>query len=165
MDEKDILWFTQENFDKETEKLNYLKGQKREEIVARIENARSFGDLSENAEYDEARKDQSDNEEAIKVLEARLAKAKIYNVEDTQSDNATASRGMYVKLLKCWDKTEMEIQLVGTGEADPRAGKIADNTPLGAGVSGKAVGESFSIIVPAGERKYKILGFSKTPTM
>ena len=149
------LYYTRKGYEEEKAKLEYLKGEKRDEIIKRIETARGFGDLSENAEYDEARKDQRENEAEIQRLEARLSNVIIYDENDLSCDSVQIGHFVTVKCL--WNSKVVEYQLVGSAEANPLEGKISNAAPVGIAISGKKVGDVVDVTVPNGIRQYKIL--------
>ena len=115
MEEKEVI-LTQEGFNKLEEELNYLKTEKRTEIAERIKVARGFGDLSENAEYDEAKTAQSENEEQIAELETKLRLAKIIDAKDI--DTKTIQIGNSVKLHDEEFDEDIEYTIVGSTEVN-----------------------------------------------
>ena len=115
---------TQEGYDKLEEELNYLKTEKRTEIAERIKTARGFGDLSENAEYDEAKSAQAENEQAIADLEAKIRHAKI--IDSKEIDTKTVQIGNLVKLLDIEFNEEVEYTIVGSTEVNVAENKISN---------------------------------------
>jgi len=154
MTEDGVVYLTKKKHDELKEKLAYLKGQKRDEIIRRIEISRGFGDLSENAEYDEARNEQRDNEADIIRLEAMLANVKLYDESDLSCDNVQL--GNFVTVLCLWNNKSIDYQIVGSAEADPVNRKLSNASPVGSALIGKAVGDVVEVQVPAGVRQYKI---------
>ena len=140
----DVKYFTAEGIKKMEEELDYLRSVKRGEVAEKIKVARSFGDLSENAEYDEARKEQAFMEGRIQELEAILSTAQVIREEDMPTDyNETR-------------KKEQVYSLVGSSEADPFKGRISQDSPIGAALAGKRVGETVHVAVPAGTHTLRI---------
>ncbi|MBQ3893958.1 MAG: transcription elongation factor GreA, partial [Clostridia bacterium] len=137
--------------------LSYLKGEKKEEIVRRIEEARSRGDLSENAEYDEALNEQRDNEAEIARLTAKLSRDDIIFYDEGQLTNDEVRIGNFVKVECLWNGKVVDYQVVGSSEANPLEGKISNNSPVGSALIGKKIGDVVSVQVPAGVREYKVL--------
>jgi len=139
---------------KELEKeLEYLKTEKRMEIAEALETARGFGDLSENAEYHEARKAQAELEARIREIEQLLANAKVVS-KSSKKDEVTI--GSKVTLQKKGDGTVV-YELVGAAEADILENKISNESPLGQALLGKKKGDSFEFETPAGKVEYKVL--------
>ncbi len=142
--------------------LVHLKTVKREEIAEKIKVARSYGDLSENSEYDEAKNEQAIVESRIATLEATLKNAVI--VEDdaaVDSDEDKIWLGNRITVLDVEMKEELTYDIVSSIEADPMNGKISDDSPLGSAVLGKTVGQVVEVEAPIGMLKYKILNVEK----
>jgi len=146
-------FISQEKFEELTHELEELRTTRRREVAEQLEYARSLGDLSENAEYQEAREMQSAVEERIQKLEAILKSAKI--VRGTKTD--TAGMGSTVTVQKLGADEKHQYLIVGAEEADMFAGKISYHSPLGAALLGKKKGDEFSFHTPKGTQKYKIL--------
>ena len=153
------MLYTQEGYDALVEELNYLKNTRREEIKNDIAVARSFGDLSENAEYDEARNEQAKVEARIKDLEELIANALI--VDESKIDTSVVSVGSSVKVLDYDMDMEIEYTLVGSNEANPAENKISDQSPIGRALIGTRAGREISVITPGGEIKMKIVEVSR----
>ena len=149
------MLYTQEGYDALVEELNYLKNIRREEIKNDIAVARSFGDLSENAEYDEARNEQAKVEARIKDLEDLIANAVI--VDESKIDTSIVSVGSSVKVMDYDMDMEIEYTLVGSNEASPAEFKISDQSPIGRALIGARAGQEISVLTPGGEIKMKIL--------
>lgn len=149
--EKEYL--TQEKFNELQAELHELKTIKRKEIAEHLEHARSLGDLSENAEYHEAREDQAQAEARILQLESILKNAVIV----THKTGDTVEIGSKVSVMKQGESKEAIFTLVGSEEADISVGKISHNSPLGAALFGKKKGETFEFESPKGIVKYKII--------
>lgn len=144
---------SQEKFEELTKELEELHTTRRKEVAEQLEYARSLGDLSENAEYQEAREMQAAVEERVQKLEAILKNAKI--VRSAKGDTVGMGATVSVQNLNGDDKHTYII--VGAEEADLFAGKISYHSPLGAALQGKKKGDEFSFHTPKGTQKYKIL--------
>ena len=153
------MLYTQEGYDALVEELNYLKNIRREEIKNDIAVARSFGDLSENAEYDEARNEQAKVEARIKDLEDLIANAVI--VDESKIDTSIVSVGSTVKVQDYDMDMEIEYTLVGSNEANPAEFKISDQSPIGRALIGSRAGQEISVLTPGGEIKMKILAVAR----
>ena len=158
MEEKEVI-LTQEGFDKLEEQLNYLKTEKITEIAERIKIARGFGDLSENAEYDEAKNAQAENEQAIADLEAKIRNAKI--IDSKEIDTKTVQVGNLVKLLDLEFNEEVLYTIVGSTEVNLEENKISNESPMGKALIGRKKGETIEVDAPAGIIKFKILAIKK----
>ena len=145
---------TQQGYDEAVKKLDYLRKVKREEIVQRIAEARSHGDLSENAEYDAARNEQASNERAIEELEFQVKNAKV--IEES-TDNSAVHFGSVVAVHDMDFDEDVVYTIMGTTEADPMKNIISNESPVGAALMGKKVGEVATVQAPNGEYKLKIL--------
>ena len=156
---KKKMLYTQEGYDLLVKELNYLKNEKREEIKEAIAVARSFGDLSENAEYDEARNDQAKTEARISELEELIENAVI--VDEESIDVSIINIGSTVKVLDVEENEEIEYSIVGSIEADPFENKISDQSPIGRALVGNKVGDTVSVEVPDGTIKLKILDVTR----
>ena len=154
------LTYTQQGYQQLVDELQYLRVEKREKIKNDIAVARSFGDLSENAEYDEARNEQAKNEARIKELEELLENIEI--MDETAIDTSLVSLGSTVKILDCELNEEMVYSLVGSNEVDPLEGKISDQSPIGAALIDMREGEEKDIETPAGTLRIKVLEVSRT---
>ena len=139
--------YTREGFNKLKEEYEYLTKEKMEKIKEAIADARSFGDLSENAEYDAAKNEQTITYNRIKELEQLIENAIIIE----ESDNGIIGLGISVKILR--DGVECEYKIVGSNEADPFENKISDRSPIGAALIGKKKGDT----VHATTNKNKVL--------
>ncbi len=139
--------------------LENLKTIKRKEISEKIKVALSFGDLSENSEYDEAKNEQAITEARILELENMLKNVKIIDEQELSTEIVYVGSKIKVHDLE-YDEI-LDYKIVGPSEADPIAGKISDESPVGAGLLGKKVGEEVEIETPGGLTKYKILEIYK----
>lgn len=158
MAERDVF-LTMEGLKKLEDELDELKTVRRKEIAERIKEALAFGDISENAEYDEAKNEQAQLEERIAKLEALLRNAKIIDEEDISTDNVSIGSRVKVKDLE-YDE-EIEYTIVGSAEADPYEGKISNESPVGKALIGGKLGDTVEVKVPDGIIKYKILEIAR----
>lgn len=142
----------------ETE-LNYLKTTKDKEIAELIKEARSFGDLSENSEYDEAKNEQAKLYGRIAEIKNILQNATVIDDTDNQNDVVTLGCTLKVRDL---DSGDTEIYaIVGSQEADPTLGRISDDSPFGRACLGKKIGDTAVFEAPFGAIRYEILGIEK----
>lgn len=155
--QKEIL-LTQDGKAKLEQELDELKTVKRKEIAEKIKVALSFGDLSENSEYDEAKNEQAIIEAKIKSLEMQLQNARI--IDDSEIDTQSVSIGVFVK-LKVGGVTEVTYKIVPTSDSNPLEGKISDESPVGAALMGKKLGETVSVETPGGVVEYSILDITR----
>ena len=139
--------------------LDYLKTEGRIDIAEKLKIARSYGDLSENSEYDEAKNEQAKIEARIVELEAMLKNVEI--IEDVKGNAKTVMVGVKVKVLDEEYGDECEYRVVGSTEADPQQGKISDESPVGRALLGKKIGDEVIVEAPGGEFKLKVIGISK----
>ena len=151
--------YTKQGYQDLLDELKYLKLTRREEIKEQIAVARGFGDLSENAEYDEARNEQAKVEARIQELEALIENAEI--IDETNMDVRSISLGSLVKLFDEDFQEEITYSIVGSNQADPLESKISDQSPIGRALMGKKAGESVTVIAPAGELHFKVLEVSR----
>ena len=154
------ITYTQQGYQQLVDELQYLRVEKRERIKNDIAVARSFGDLSENAEYDEARNEQAKNEARIKELEELLENAEI--MDESDIDTSVVSLGSTVKILHGGLGVEVTYSLVGSNEADPAEGKISDQSPIGAALMDMRQGQEKDIDTPAGTIHIRVLEVSRT---
>ena len=153
------MLYTKEGFQALQNELKERQTVKREEIKEAIALARSFGDLSENSEYDEARNEQAKNEARILELQMLIDNALI--VDETKIDTSVISIGSSVKLFDNELGAELEYSIVGSNEVDPIQGKISDQSPIGHALMGKSEGDEISVDTPAGSLTFKILAVSR----
>ncbi|RIW37629.1 transcription elongation factor GreA [Bacillus salacetis] len=145
---------TQEGKEKLEKELEQLKSVKRKEVVERIKIARSFGDLSENSEYDAAKDEQAFVEGRISTLENMIRNAKIIQEDEMNSDTVTL--GKSVSFIELPDGEEETYTIVGSAEADPFEGKISNDSPIAKSLLGHKVGSQVTIQTPGGEMSVKI---------
>jgi transcription elongation factor GreA len=146
-------YLSQEKYDELKQELHHLKTVRRKEIAESLEYARSLGDLSENAEYQEARDLQAATEERIQKLESILASANI--VTHKRSD--VVSLGSKVTIQKAGEKDTHKYQIVGSEEANMMERKISHLSPMGDALMGKKKGDTFEFQTPGGKQQYKIM--------
>lgn len=149
------MLYTKEGFQALQAELKERQTTKREEIKEAIALARSFGDLSENSEYDEARNEQAKNEARILELQALIDNALI--VDETKIDTSVISIGSTVRVYDEDLGEEVEYNIVGSNEVDPLVGKISDQSPIGHALMGKTAGADISVETPVGTLKFKVL--------
>lgn len=150
-DQKEYL--TKEKLEALKEELEHLKKTKRREVADSLEYAKSMGDLSENAEYHEAREMQAEVEDRIQKLEQIIKNAVIMKAQHGD----TVTMGSTVVVEKKGDKTKKTYQVVGSEEADLASGKISHHSPLGVALMGKRKGDSFDFTTPGGKVTYNIV--------
>ncbi len=149
--------YTKEGFQKLQDEYEHLTRVKREEVKIAIAEARSFGDLSENSEYDEARNEQAKVEARIKELEELIQNAEVTNEDDI--DESVIGLGSLVKLTK--NGVETQYSIVGSNEANPFENKISDMSLIGGAIVGKRAGDEVTVRTNAGEVSIKILEVSR----
>ncbi|GED33823.1 MULTISPECIES: transcription elongation factor GreA [Brevibacillus] len=154
MSEKEVI-LTPEGLSKLEQELEDLKTVKRKEVAARIKEAISFGDISENSEYEEAKNEQAFIEGRILTLEKMLRNARIITNEDV--DTGVVSVGSRVKLKDLEFGDVVDYTIVGSAESDPMNNKISNESPVGQALLGKAKGAVVDVNVPAGVIQYEIL--------
>ncbi len=155
---KPIL-LTDEGLRKLENELEELKTIKRKEISEKIKIALSFGDLSENSEYDEAKNEQAIIESRIATIEAMLKNVKLLDEEDISTETVNVGSKVTVKDLE-FDE-EVLYTIVGSTEADPEKGKISDESPIGKALLGHKDGDVVEVEAPAGILKFEILSIGK----
>jgi transcription elongation factor GreA len=149
-----VFPMTQAGKDKLVQEVEHLKSVKRKEVVERIKIARSFGDLSENSEYDSAKEEQAFVEGRITTLENMIRNAKIIAEAANASDSVTL--GSSVTFVELPDGDEETYIIVGSAEADPFEGKISNDSPIAKSLLGKKVGDQVSVQTPGGEMSVRI---------
>ena len=157
MNEEIIL--TREGYDKIVAEYEELTAVKRAEVAARIKEAISYGDISENAEYDAAKNEQAELEDRIIYLENMIRKAKIVQDEDVKGD--TVGIGLKVEVQNTETGEVEEFSIVGATESDPFNGKITTESAVGKALIGHKKGDTVSVEVPNGIITYKIKKISK----
>jgi transcription elongation factor GreA len=154
------IMLTVEGLQKLEEELEYLKTIKRKEVAEKIKEARGFGDLSENAEYDEAKNEQNQVESRIIDLENMLKNASVIDQDEVEIDKVGI--GTRVKVYDVDFEEEIEYSIVGSTEADPDKNKISDESPVGRAILGKKAGDEVDVSTPTGDTfTLKILEINK----
>ena len=153
MDEKTFM--TQEGLQRTKERLDFLKSVKRQEVANKIAEARSYGDLSENSEYDLAREEQASVESEIFELETKLKSAEI--IDPKKINTNKVGIGCKVTITNVKTNQTVEYKIVGDTDSDPLNGLISNVSPIGAGLIGKKAGEVAIIKTPAGMVQYKVV--------
>ena len=151
---KDVI-LTPEGYEKLKQEIEYLSTERRREVAERIRTAREFGDIAENAEYDDAKNEQALLENRIATLEERLRNARVITKKDVAKD--VVSIGSKVKLRDIDAKQTVEYHIVGSAEANPAENKLSNESPVGKAIIGKKKGETVEVAAPRGALKYKIL--------
>ena len=157
MKQKEFFLTSEGYLELETE-LNYLKTDKRNEVLNSLKEARALGDLSENAEYDSAREEQAKLEARIKEVEYILEHATI--IDDAQTEKDKVTIGSTVSLQYDGDDEVEEYRIVGSQEADPFNNKISNESPIAMAILGKKVGDMAEVDSPNGTYKVKIVKVS-----
>ncbi len=150
---------SREGYEKLEKELAYLVTEKRAEVAQKLKEARSFGDLSENAEYDEAKNEQGILEAQILELQKTLENAEVVDDDKISVDEIGMSSVITIRKVGS-DKIE-KFTIVGTNHADIKAGKLSDESPIGKAALKKKVGDIFTVEAPAGESKFEVLEISK----
>ncbi|WP_142413496.1 transcription elongation factor GreA [Hathewaya massiliensis] len=155
MNEAKKYMMTPEGITKLEDELEFLKTVKRREITEKIKVALSFGDLSENAEYDEAKNEQAFVEGRIAQLETMLRNAEVIDESDMKEDTVTL--GCIVRVKDFEFDEEVDFKIVGSAEADPIENKISNESPVGNALINRKVGDVVEVPIPDGVSKYEIL--------
>ncbi len=148
---------SQERLEALKDELYYLETVREKEVAELIKEARSFGDLSENSEYDEAKTEQGKLYSKIAELKVLIDNAEIVNNLDIDTPKDAITLGSVVKVRDVDDDFEETYEIVGSQEANPRMGRISDDSPVGRGLHGHRAGETVIITAPAGELKFEII--------
>ncbi len=151
---KEVI-LTPEGYEKLKDEIEYLSTAKRRDVAERIRIAREFGDISENAEYDDAKNEQMLLEHRIATLEDRLKAARVIEAGEITSD--VVSVGAKVRLKDMDAGETVEYHIVGSAEANPAEKKLSNESPVGRAIIGKKKGEVVEVTAPRGSLKYKIL--------
>ena len=154
----DMEIMTRNGYEKLKAELSTLRTDRRLEVARKLEEARAFGDLSENAEYHAAKEEQEKLEGRISRLEFKLNKAKIIDVNDI--DTSHANLGTTVEIQDIDNEASYSYMLVGTEESDPAGKKISISSPVGKALMGRAVGDEVSVRTPKRMRRLKILAIT-----
>ena len=151
---KDVI-LTAEGYERLKEEIEHLQTVKRREVAERIKVAREFGDIQENAEYDDAKNEQALLEHRIAMLEERLRNAHVIEAGDITTD--VVSVGSMVRLRDVDAKKTFEYHIVGSAEANPAENKLSNESPVGKAIIGRKKGETVEVTAPRGALKFKIL--------
>jgi transcription elongation factor GreA len=151
---KEVI-LTPEGFKKLQQEIDYLRNDKRREVAERIRVAREFGDIAENAEYDDAKNEQAMLEHKIAQLEERLLSARVITKKEISKD--AVSIGSRVRLRDMQANKTIEYRIVGSAEANPAENKLSNESPVGKAIMGKKKGEVVEVAAPRGALKFKIM--------
>ncbi len=157
-DNKEIV-LTKEGMAQLREELEYLKTEKRKEVSEKIKEARSFGDLSENAEYDEAKNEQAEVESRINTIVNMLKYARV--IDDSEIEIDTVGLGVTVVIREVGETDEETYTIVTTTETDPALGKISQDSPVGKALIGHKVGDIVTVETPVGKIDFELITISK----
>lgn len=162
MAEKQIF-LTQAGLEKLENELEELKSVKRKEIAEKIKVALSFGDLSENSEYDEAKNEQAMMEARIAEIEATLKRVKVIDEDELSNEHIHIGSKVELRVTNKQNGSSSVIlyQIVGSNEADPLGGLISDECAVGRALLGHSLGDRFDVEVPSGVMEYEVLAISK----
>jgi len=151
---KEVI-LTREGYEKLSREIEFLSTDKRRQVADRIRVAREFGDISENAEYDDAKNEQMLLEHRIATLEERLKAARVIEASDVSSD--VVSIGSRVKLKDMDANETVEYHIVGSAEANPAEHRLSNESPVGKAIIGRKKGEVVEVAAPRGSLKFKIM--------
>ncbi len=158
MENKEIV-LTKEGMAKLRQELDYLKTEKRKEVSEKIKEARSFGDLSENAEYDEAKNEQAEVESRINTIVNMLKYARV--IDDSEIEGDTVGLGVTVVIREVGESDDEVYTIVTTTETDPAQGKISQESPVGKALMGHKVGDTVTVESPVGKIDFEVISISK----
>jgi transcription elongation factor GreA len=151
---KEVI-LTSEGYEKLKQEIDFLQNTKRREVAERIRVAREFGDIAENAEYDDAKNEQAMLEHKIAQLEERLLSARVITKKEISKD--TVSVGATVRLRDVAAGKTFEYHIVGSAEANPAQNKLSNESPVGKAIMGHKKGDVVEVSAPRGALKFKIL--------
>ena len=151
---KEVL-LTAEGYQKLKEEIEFLSNERRREVAERIKQAREFGDIAENSEYDDAKNEQAMLEHRIAQLEERLARARVIESDEVGTD--VVSIGTRVRLKDIDANETIEYVIVGSAEANPAEHKLSNESPVGRAIIGRKKGETVEVAAPRGSLKFKII--------
>ena len=151
---KEVI-LTSEGYEKLKKEIEFLQNDKRREVAERIRIAREFGDIAENAEYDDAKNEQAMLEHKIAQLEERLLSARVITKKEISKDSVSV--GSKVRLRDIAANKTVEYHIVGSGEANPANNKLSNESPVGKAIMGHKKGETVEVSAPRGSLKFKIL--------
>lgn len=156
----EVILLTQEGYDNIIAEYEDMITTKRKEVAERIKEAISYGDISENSEYDAAKNEQAELEDRIMKYEHMIRNAKILDHDEISDDQVNV--GLNVKIRELPDGNEINFTIVGSTEADPFEGKISNESEVGKQLLGKKIGDIAEVNVPDGIVKYEVLDIYKT---
>jgi transcription elongation factor GreA len=145
---------SQARLDQLKEELNYLQTVREKEVAEQIREARSFGDLSENSEYDEAKTEQGKLYSKIAEIQELIDNAEIIEIT---ADGDAIGMGYRVVILEDGETEEEVYEIVGSQESDPRAGRISEDSPIGRALIGKRAGDEVLVEAPGGDFRFRIV--------
>jgi transcription elongation factor GreA len=151
---KEVI-LTAEGYEKLKQEIEYLQNEKRREVAERIRVAREFGDIAENAEYDDAKNEQAMLEHKIAQLEERVLSARVISKKEISKD--MVSVGSKVRLRDVAANKTFEYHIVGSAEANPAQNKLSNESPVGKAIIGHKKGDVVEVSAPRGALKFKIL--------
>ena len=151
---KEVI-LTPEGYKKLQKEIEYLQNDKRREVAERIRVAREFGDIAENAEYDDAKNEQAHVEARIAMLEERLKNARVVTKKEIKSGEV--SIGTKVRLKDMDANQTVEYHIVGSAEANPAENRLSNESPVGKAIMGRKKGEVVEVAAPRGKLRYKIM--------
>jgi transcription elongation factor GreA len=151
---KEVI-LTADGYKKLQQEIDVLRNEKRREVAERIRVAREFGDIAENAEYDDAKNEQAMLEHKIAQLEERILSARVITKKEISKD--AVSVGAHVRLRDMQANKTFEYHIVGSAEADPTANKLSNESPVGKAIMGHKKGDVVEVSAPRGSLKFKIL--------
>ena len=151
---KEVL-LTPEGYQKLKEEIEFLSNERRREVAERIKQAREFGDITENSEYDDAKNEQAMLEHRIAQLEERLASARVIEAEEITTD--VVAIGTRVRLKDIDANETLEYFIVGSAEANPAEHKLSNESPVGKAIIGRKKGETVEVTAPRGSLTFKIM--------
>ena len=154
MNNKEVI-LTPDGFRRMEEELEQLRTVKRKEVAERIKTAISFGDISENSEYDDAKQEQAFVEGRVLTLEKMLRNARVLDESEITTEQVSLGSTVLLKDLE-YDE-ELEYTIVSSAEANPNDNKISNESPVGKAILGQPVGSVVEVTVPAGTLKYEII--------
>ena len=146
---------TSEGYEKLKAEIEHLRTIKRREVAERIKQAREFGDITENSEYDDAKNEQAMLEHRIATLEERLASARVVNKKEIPT--GVVAVGTKVRLRDVDARETIEYHIVGSAEANPAEHKLSNESPVGKAIMGHKKGETVEVAAPRGSLKFKIM--------
>ncbi len=155
MTDKNRELLTQEGLEKLQQELKYLTEVRRKEVADRIRQAREFGDISENSEYDDAKNEQYLLERRISEVQRRLRNAKV--VDPAGAEVGSVDLGTRVTLRRVDKGEERTFQIVGSNESDPGSGKLSHSSPVGRAVLKRRAGDKVTVATPRGATEYEIV--------